>query len=235
MADTTVVWTPLDNAIGVPYPSATIKVTFGAAIYAAYTDVDNKTAFTPTTLLYAFAIKKDDTDGETVEFTASIDATNKIVTFVPSVDLVKNQPYFLALLADAVYPSHATAQTAEDITWTTQVDVVTPTASVLNGAASVTPTLLTGDTAGNLFQLNQGDQDCFIVVNNTDGSNAASVVIKKPDDPVFWASTADRVAIPIPAGKMATIYIDSGRWCNKDYTFRMYGDGVDLYAAIFSR
>lgn len=235
MADATVVWLPADNEINVPYPTALINVTFSAAIFSAYTDADNKTAFTPTTLATAFTFKETDASGADVAYTASIDATNKIVTIVPSVDLKKNQKYYLAIIENKIYPSHTAAQTASNIDWTTQVAPIAPTASVLNGASAVDWTLLTGNSEGMLISLNEGDQDCFIVVNNTDADNAASLVIKKPTDPVFWSATADRVALSIAKAKVATLYLDSGRWCNKDHTLRLYGDGTDLKVAVFSR
>ena len=235
MADTTVIWSPADTAIGVPYPIATITVTFGAAIFSAYTSAEVNTPFTPTTLLTAFAMNETDTDGDAVAFTAAIDATNKIVTITPSVDLVANQVYFLELIASKVYPADVTAQTAEDITWTTQTAVFAPTKAILNTATAQALHLLTGNANGTLFSLNQGDQDCSIIVYNTDGSNAANLTIMAPTDGHFWAETADRTVVSIPAGQIAMVYLDSARWCNKDYTFRLKGDGADLYAAIFSR
>jgi len=235
MADSTVIWSPADAAVGVPFPTAAITVTFGTAIFAAWTSAEVNTAFTPTSLLTAFAMNETDTDGDEVPFTASIDATNKIVTIVPTVGLSANQAYFLEIIASKVYPSDVTAQTAEDITWTTQTAVFAPTTAVLNTATPQAWHLLTANEYGTVFSLNQGDQDCAIIVNNTDGSNANSVTILKPTDGSFWVAEADRTSVSVPAGQVAMIYIDSAKYCNKDYTFRLKGDGTDLKAVVFSR
>jgi hypothetical protein len=142
-------FTPADGATLVSTnPSITIKFSEAVVRYSNGTSISTSDSY----LKDCITFRNNNSSGDKVSFTASIDTDKKVITISPSSSLALNQKYYLALGSNMLKTkSEGTTIPASSVTWTT--GVVTPVLSSFNisaGDTSVT-TSMTPNVAGKIY------------------------------------------------------------------------------------
>lgn len=142
-------YTPSDGATLVSAnPSITIKFSKAVVRYSNSDSISTNDSY----LKDCISFRKNNSSGEKVSYTASIDSTKKIITITPSSSLTLNQKYYLAVLSNTLKTKDDKETIpASSVTWTT--GVVTPVLSSFNISASDTSVTasMTPNVAGKIY------------------------------------------------------------------------------------
>lgn len=227
-AAATVVFAPLNSATDITTQSPTITLTFSDAVTKT-----GGTAIADADLASMLSFKLEDADGASVPCSMSINAGKTVVTIVPTSDLIAEQDYYVAVLAEKFYvSSDATVATAA--TWTTDAAVThTGTAVGVNDIVDKAPVAC--GLSDNFYTFQAGDEKTMIVAINTSADAAYDIRVNAPSNPNYAGKDVADIVEELAFGNVAVINIESAKYADLTGKINIKAEHADVKLAVFYR